>query len=134
MTVKKFNELFENNEILIEKLDKNILCENNSQIENNREILEFLNDNITQSIETNKKPLSADLSDELTERFGKWNLIKQYEYRTKIWILSAFGLEFNVFCSKRGTDIAICDTIENVRNGVNKNEIISFLTELNKLL
>jgi len=121
-------------DIIITKSNKKEVCDTLTQIENNREILNFYSDNITDSIKNNRIGLSTNISDNLTEVFGKHNLSKRLEYNTKVWILNAYDLEFVLFCSKRGTDIAICDSWENVSSGKNELEILSFLVKIYELI
>jgi len=122
------------NDIVITKSNKKEVCDTLTQTENNIEILNFYSDNISDSIKNNRIGLSTNISDNLTEIFGKHNLSKRLEYNTKIWILNAYDLEFVLFCSKRGTDIAICDSWENVSSGKNEIEILSFLTKIYELI
>ena len=131
-TFKKRNKI--DNDIIIEQSDKNVVCDNTTQIENNRNILRFLSENITDAITNDKKPLSSNMSDELESIFGKQNLSMRLEYNTKIWILDAYNLEFILFCSKRGTDIAICESLENISQGENEKEIISFISKIYELI
>ena len=54
---------------------------------------------------------------------------------TKLWVLKYDDLVFNVFTSKRGTSIELCDhTTLQIRSGQKQEEIINFLTELDNLI
>ena len=118
----------------IKKLSTKIL-KYSTPVNNNVSILEWLVNCSTDSFSTNKKHLSKNLSEELKKCFGSPNKSLKLEYLTKVWVVEYKSLIFNIFASKRGTSIEICDhDFNDIRTGTKEKEIIQFLEELHKLI
>lgn len=104
-------------------------------VSNNYEILKWMSQNITNRIQNDGTTLTAVLSDKLNTLFGNPNKNLKLSYMTKLWVLKYDDLVFNVFTSKRGTSIELCDhTSLQIRSGEKQEEIINFLTELDNLI
>lgn len=115
---------------MIQKIDSKI-CLDSQPIENNREILNWLVKHISESYKSNKTSLSSIDVKEMEKIFGKYSKYMRLEYINYIWFLSYNNLLFNVFISKRGCSIEICeDSYEKLRDGDYNKDIIEFLTEL----
>ena len=107
-----------------------------ADVMNSPGILQWLVDTQMKSHMVNKKNLAQTLINELTELFGAPNTTLRLEFPTKVWVLCHGKLKFNVFSSNRmGTNIEVCRMkFEDIRSGINHNEIISFLEELLKMI
>ena len=120
---------------MIIKLDR-IIVRNSTPVINNRDILQWMVDNQLESYRQGKKNLAKNLLSELTNEFGPANEGLRLEFMTKVWVLEYKELIFNVFTAKgKGTSIEVCGmSDEEIRNGVNQEEIIEFLSELHSII
>ena len=104
-------------------------------ITNNAKILGIIVDIQVDAYEKNKKSLSKNMTDDLMRLFGKNTNSFLGEFRHKIWTLKFKDLQFNIFCSKRGTTIEICNyDYEQIRIGERESDIIEFIKELYKII
>ena len=132
MRIRKFNESLDNQIIKT----KGILLKGSVPVTNNVEILQYMIDIQMDSFKNGKKSLSANLITELNNVFGTANKKMRLEYLTSVWFLEFKGIHYNIFSSSnKGTGIEVCGlSYDEVRNGVNKEEIKEFLDELYKVL
>lgn len=128
MRIKKFNESLDSQIIKT----KGILLKDSVPVTNNAEILQHMIDIQMDSFKNDKKSLSANLITELTNAFGASNKRMRLEYLTSVWCLQFKGIDYNIFsANNKGTGIEVCGlSYEEVRSGLNKEEIKEFLDEL----
>lgn len=133
MKIKKFNQIEKDTPISDEivKLDTNKLSTLNSiPVENSRKVLSYICANIKRSIS-----LSRQLTEELTEIFGKHNTTFRGEFFHKIWILKYKNHIFEVFSSKRGTTFQIVKESEGTTLTPEEEDIsIEFLQKIGTLI
>jgi len=129
MIIKEFSNFSQISKVDIREIKRSV------PLTNNRDILQWQVDNISNSLHNNKKDLANNISVELTDIFGPHNKGMRLEYLTKVWVLSFKNINFNLFCSRKGTYIEVCDmTTEQLRNNINRNVIIEFLKTLSELI
>ena len=127
--MKKFNEMLRGD--VITKVPTKRLVDS-VQVTNNPTILKWICDKGVEDYKSGHKSLMDDLRPELTDAFGRYNLIRVWEFRYKIWVLKYRGIVFNVFSAAgKGTSIEVTNmSSQDLRSGTNEKDIISFLEEL----
>lgn len=101
MRLRRFKETTISSDDEIIKLDTKKLSDS-IPVENSRKVLDYICSNIKRSLS-----LTRQLTEELTEIFGKHNTTFRGEFFHKIWILKYKDHTFEVFSSKRGTTFQI---------------------------
>ncbi len=101
MRLRRFKDASISSDDEIIKLDTKKLSDS-IPVENSRKVLDYICSNIKRSLS-----LTRQLTEELTEIFGKHNTTFRGEFFHKIWILKYKDHTFEVFSSKRGTTFQI---------------------------
>lgn len=101
MRLRRFKDASISSDDEIIKLDTKKLSDS-IPVENSRKVLDYICSNIKRSLS-----LTRQLTEELTEIFGKHNTTFRGEFFHKIWILKYKDHIFEVFSSKRGTTFQI---------------------------
>ena len=101
MRLRRFKDASISSDDEIIKLDTKKLSDS-IPVENSRKVLDYICSNIKISLS-----LTRQLTEELTEIFGKHNTTFRGEFFHKIWILKYKDHTFEVFSSKRGTTFQI---------------------------
>jgi len=135
----KYLKTFEDNNSKIDTLG---IVKTNSKsikesepITTNRKVLQRICDSFTEAYENNERSLSCNLSNEIENIFGTHNKLIRLEFLTKVWELKYYDLTFNIFTSKKGTAIEICNLpFQKLINGDREDDIISFLDLLYALV
>ncbi len=100
-------------------------------VSNNVKVLGFLVDLQMKAYREGRKSLLSNLTDDMTRIFGKNTNSFLSEFKHKIWTLQYKDLIFNIFCSKRGTSIEICNyDYDQINKGERESDITEFLEEL----